>query len=244
MAQCASASSSGSPMSPNGSRCCKRYANRPCSKKYMESAATPGSNTTSSMQSASRLTALVHTRPQAAALIRLYFAQKWCLCSVGSQISRDMSMRNCSVSKFRSATSESRISWRCAARFQSTKDMMRIVRPGEMQRRRRYFRNAAVCRLCFQLNCRNCVTDAVMLDKNDDSNKSANKRTHTAKARSGVLHGNTSMEAGVNCVMLQWSEVKYLYETLGSSSKWPCRTQATGCPVAETLKPCHAQAKM
>jgi len=57
---------------------------------------------------------------------------------------------------------------------------------------------------------RRFVMAAVMLLTKEEKTMSAKSSTSTAKTRSCVFRGTTSMEAGVNCVRLQWKLVKYL----------------------------------
>jgi len=65
---------------------------------------------------------------------------------------------------------------------------------------------------------RSSVIAPVRLLTKEEKVTSANSTVHTAYARSSVLRGTTSIEAGVNCVRDQWSDVEYLYQKLRSGS--------------------------
>mmetsp|Transcript_135738 Transcript_135738/g.338618 ORF Transcript_135738/g.338618 Transcript_135738/m.338618 type:complete len:241 (-) Transcript_135738:367-1089(-) len=153
-------------------------------------------------------------------------------------------MLSCVDRMFSKYTSDSRISCLLVASLYSTYLRMRIDNPAEIMCVRKYFRRKERFLSNFQLSCRNCVIEAVRLERKDEKTSKAKMRTPTAKARSWVFRGTISIEAGVNCVRLQCSADRYLYEKSFSISKLLCLTHESTSSVVHMPTPYHEQAMM
>mmetsp|Transcript_48447 Transcript_48447/g.142999 ORF Transcript_48447/g.142999 Transcript_48447/m.142999 type:complete len:219 (-) Transcript_48447:827-1483(-) len=104
------------------------------------------------------------------------------------------------------------------------------------RRRERFLSN-------MELIWRSCVIAPVMLERKEEKTSRAKHSTTTEKARSQLLVGKTSMDAGVNCVRDQCMLVRYLYWMSSRSSKCPAAVQlrSPGERFAEPMA-CHVQA--
>mmetsp|Transcript_52189 Transcript_52189/g.97960 ORF Transcript_52189/g.97960 Transcript_52189/m.97960 type:complete len:215 (-) Transcript_52189:764-1408(-) len=73
----------------------------------------------------------------------------------------------------------------------------------------RYLRNSQNCFISSLDMFRSAVIEALTLPMIDESATNAQKRIAIEKIRSGTLVAKMSIDAGVNCVMLQCKDVKY-----------------------------------
>mmetsp|Transcript_144109 Transcript_144109/g.461334 ORF Transcript_144109/g.461334 Transcript_144109/m.461334 type:complete len:270 (-) Transcript_144109:1329-2138(-) len=210
-----------------------QYTSLPSRTKSARRDASPDENTTSPQDTRSCDAAFEQTCCMARRLLFSYFEKKGCTKITGPTTADASSIDSDSVSKASNSMS------RCSKRFLFEVTVcakylvMRMVSSPFTLLSRKYHLSTMNCFSDCVAPLKFCkvVIDEVMLLTKLEKTTIAKSNMTTEYVRSAMVPGNTSMDAGVNCVSDQCIEVMYRYSH-GNSRKPRRRTQPCnfGCP--------------